>query len=365
MIKYYAKFHQSAQLQSNNIRFFRVFKSVKEMVDFRKSLNSPTESIGFIPTMGALHDGHISLMKKALSMNKTVIVSIFVNPTQFSKGEDLDKYPRQLKSDLSILKSTGIKYAFCPTDSEIYPSNPLCHVEPTNFSSIYEGIARPEFFRGVATIVCKLLNIVRPTHAFFGQKDISQCILVRRMAQDLNLPVEVVVCPTQREKDGLALSSRNVFLSQEEGELGDRALLAPMLFKSLAEGVRLWENDSRLLSGSAGSARDRKARVEGKVRRCLSRGGANDHRLTVEYVSVASHRDMREIDDERGEPPTLDGVVISAAIRMGNVRQIDNVLAGQAVKDILGDQVRSADKPAWISEHNIELLLDENYKEEE
>jgi pantoate--beta-alanine ligase len=270
--------------------------------------------LGFVPTMGALHEGHISLVNKAMTECDAVASSIFVNPTQFSKGEDLDKYPRTMEKDVSMLSAAGVEFVFAPgSTDELYPSSgSLCHVEPAAFSRICEGVARPEFFRGVATIVCKLFNIVQPTVAYFGQKDISQCILVKRMVQDLNMPVEIRVCETMREVDGLAMSSRNTYLSPDERKV------ANILYRALCAGKAACNNNS-----SAGGS--------GFVSRDVISAAVTDVLKTepmvskIEYISIASHRDMKELDSVKAD---TTGAVISSAIRLGNVRLIDNLLVG-------------------------------------
>ena len=204
--------YKSTSTTSFNSRGIHILPTISEMRSYRKEV----ESVAFIPTMGALHAGHLELVRKGLTEHKTTVVSIFVNPTQFGVGEDLDKYPRTFEKDVKLLKDMGVDCVFAPNQDIMYPAGGLCHVEPSRFSTILEGIARPQFFRGVATVVCKLFNIVQPDSAYFGQKDISQCILIRSMVHDLNMPVEVKVCPTMRESDGLAMSSRNVYLSPNE-----------------------------------------------------------------------------------------------------------------------------------------------------
>jgi pantoate--beta-alanine ligase len=276
--------------------------------------------LSFVPTMGALHDGHLTLVKQAKEKNCKVVVSIFVNPTQFSVGEDLDKYPRQLEADLAKLKPLGVDCVFTPTQQEMYPGDSLCHVEPAKFSQISEGLARPEFFRGVATVVTKLFNIVQPSYAFFGQKDISQCILIQRMVRDLDMPVHVKICPTIRETDGLAMSSRNAYLSPAERPV------CGILYKALMDAKRVCERTecrkTPLKREEIIATTEAVLRSEPQVTR-------------IEYVSVASHIDMTELAAYDAHAPGA-GAVISAAIRIGNVRLIDNVLVGQAVKDILG-----------------------------
>ena len=176
-------------------RCVHIARSVKEMREYTNVQRSRSSvPIGFVPTMGALHSGHVTLMQRARRECGVVVASIFVNPSQFSPGEDLDKYPRQFESDLKMLESAGVDCVFAPSDvKEMYRTQSLCHVEPAQFCSIHEGVRRPEFFRGVATVVTKLFNIVQPSVAYFGQKDVSQCILIQRMVSDLNIPVDIQV----------------------------------------------------------------------------------------------------------------------------------------------------------------------------
>ena len=293
----------------------RTIHIVRTTDELRKHrLNLGNSKVGFVPTMGALHDGHLSLARKAKIECDIVIASIFVNPTQFSAGEDLDKYPRTFEKDLAMLESTGVDLLFAPNLEEIYGKNVLCHVEPSDFSHISEGKARPDFFRGVATIVCKLFNMVTPTVSYFGQKDISQCILVKRMVEDLNMPVKIDICETLRENDGLAMSSRNTYLSPTERNV------AKILYKALNSAKLKFDNNI-----NDTSREDLSAAVYETLK--------SEPMVTeVEYVSIASHLNMKELSVvDRG-----GGAVISSAIRIGSVRLIDNVLLGTAVTDILG-----------------------------
>ena len=289
--------------------------SIEAMRDYR----AKNPSISFVPTMGALHDGHLTLVRRAKEMNSKVVVSIFVNPTQFSAGEDLDKYPRQLEADLEKLRPLGVDCVFTPTQADMYPGGSLSHVEPANFSHISEGLARPDFFRGVATVVCKLFNIVQPTYTFFGQKDISQCILIQRMVRDLNMPVNVTVCRTIRESDGLAMSSRNAYLHPVERPACNvlyKALSAAKLYCDQTKDNRFPAKREDIIATVNSILRQEPLVTQ------------------IEYVSVASHRDMTELTSYSAHAAGA-GAVISAAIRIGNVRLIDNVLVGQAIRDIL------------------------------
>jgi pantoate--beta-alanine ligase len=282
--------------------------------------------IGFVPTMGALHFGHISLMKTAQKYNKIVISSIFVNPTQFSQGEDLDKYPRQLEADLDLLKQNDIDAVFIPNFDQIYPGKQLCHVEPSDFSNICEGKARPEFFRGVATIVCKLLNIVQPNNAYFGQKDISQGILIKRMVEDLNIPVDIKICQTIRESDGLAMSSRNAYLNSDERKV------SKILYKALNAGRNICDEASS--NSSLEMSADRFVSSEAIIETIEAVLRSEPLVTSIEYISVASHKDMKE---KNYYSLLNDGLVLSSAVRIGKVRLIDNVLVGNAIEDILFD----------------------------
>jgi pantoate--beta-alanine ligase len=294
-------------------RFLHIARTIKEMRQYRHAL-SKDDTIGFVPTMGALHSGHLSLVNYARQENQIVIASIFVNPTQFSPGEDLDKYPRTVEKDLEMLKQSKVDCVFLPSDpSEIYGNNPLCHVEPAAFSQIYEGSKRPNFFSGVATIVCKLFNIVQPTVSYFGQKDISQFILLRRMVDDLNIPVTVKALPTLREEDGLAMSSRNVYLNTKE------RIASGVLFKALQGAVDLCEEQSIIST----------VEMISRTKMILSQEPLVSE---VQYVSVASPYDMKELTTANVQ----DGAVVSAAIKVGSVRLIDNLLVGNAKNIIYG-----------------------------
>lgn len=295
-------------------RFLHIAKSIPEMRQFRNILER-SKTVGFVPTMGALHAGHLSLIERASKENDLVIASIFVNPTQFSIGEDLDKYPRTVEKDLEMLRSLNVNSVFLPSTSEIYGTNPLCHIEPKAFSNIYEGMKRPNFFSGVATIVCKLFNIVQPTVSYFGQKDISQFILLRRMVEDLNIPVIVKASPTLREVDGLAMSSRNVYLNEKE------RIASSILVKALQAAVDTCELSS---TGSVSSSQ-----MIDVARNVLAQEPLVSE---IQYISVASPHDMSELSTANIQ----DGAVISAAIKVGSVRLIDNLLVGQAKKIIYG-----------------------------
>jgi pantoate--beta-alanine ligase len=298
---------------STAARDLNVAESIAEM---RMSRHEMKGTVGFVPTMGALHIGHLSLVDEALRENDNVVVSIFVNPTQFSAGEDLDKYPRTVAKDLSMLKAVGAKHVFLPNNTEMYKPNSLCRVEAPAFNNIYEGSKRPDFFRGVATVVCKLFNIVQPDVAYFGQKDISQFIMLRSMVDDLNMPVTVKACPTLREKDGLAMSSRNVYLTPEEREV------ASILVTALDAAAYVCT--SRNQPVTAQEMRDAAMKVL-SLQPMVSE---------VQYISIASPETMKELSTVTES----EGAVISSAIKLGNVRLIDNILIGGARNRIYGNK---------------------------
>jgi len=191
----------------------KILNSPKEAIEFRKTLNG---SIGFVPTMGALHEGHLSLIEKAREENDFVIVSIFVNPTQFLPGEDLEKYPRRLEADFEICKRAGVDAVFTPSPENMYTNDEVLIKAPKIKGYILEGFNRPGHFDGVLQVVNKLFNIIRPTRAYFGKKDAQQLYLIKQMVDNFFFNIEIVECETKREKDGLALSSRNIYLSEEE-----------------------------------------------------------------------------------------------------------------------------------------------------
>ncbi|WP_353684096.1 pantoate--beta-alanine ligase [Thermodesulfovibrio sp. 3907-1M] len=203
------------------------------MREISRELRAKGKSIGFVPTMGALHEGHLSLIKRAKEENDFTVVSIFVNPTQFAQGEDYDRYPRDVESDKEKLQKIEIDYLFLPDVESLYPQGYSTYVTVEGLSDKLCGKFRPGHFRGVATIVCKLFNIIKPAKAYFGQKDYQQSLIIRRMVEDLNFDIEIIVCPTIREQDGLAMSSRNLYLNEEERKA------ATVIYKALQEGEKL------------------------------------------------------------------------------------------------------------------------------
>ncbi len=253
--------------------------------------------------MGALHEGHLSLVKEARAQNDIVVASIFVNPTQFGKGEDFDKYPRQLEQDLDLLGECGVNQVFAPNIEDMYGPNHVTFVDCDGFDDIPEGAARPGHFRGVATIVTKLLNIVKPTNAYFGQKDAAQCVLIRRIVEDLNLDLDVVIMDTIREKDGLAKSSRNAYLTEQERQV------APVVYRSLLAAKEMFDKNPSASSSELITATQNVLKSEPLV-------------SEIQYISVDNKATMKPVF----QPSKEDGAIISLACKVGSVRLIDNIL---------------------------------------
>lgn len=261
--------------------------------------------VGVVPTMGALHEGHLSLVDAAKAECDLVVATIFVNPTQFAAGEDLDQYPRPLKNDLRHLKEGGASIAFCPAMEEIYPPGYSTYVSPPEIAAPFEGLHRPDHFRGVATIVLKLFQMVPAQVAFFGQKDYQQTLVVKKMVEDFNLPIEIRVCPILREPDGLAMSSRNVFLSDEQR--GRAVAISKVLAEIEPEILRLTDHSSALKNRLTGVMETARKRLEVKVDK-------------IHYLEVVDAQTLQSISD------TTTEVVIVAAADVGDTRLLDNRL---------------------------------------
>ena len=256
-------------------------------------------TLGLVPPMGFLHEGHLSLVRKCRSQNEMTAVSIFVNPIQFGPGEDLEAYPRDMERDLALLESEGVDMVFAPSPGEMYPENFSVHVEEDDLSRVLCGASRPGHFRGVCTVVAKLFNIVRPGRSYFGQKDYQQVQVIKRMVRDLNIPVEIVTCPIVREEDGLAMSSRNLYLTPEQRRS------ALLLNRSLAMA------DDMVRNGETSSEKIMGAVIE-KI--------SSDPALSIDYVSL---RDAGNL----GDLEILDRkAVLALAVRVGKARLIDNII---------------------------------------
>ena len=258
--------------------------------------------LGLVPTMGALHEGHLSLTRQARADNATMAASIFVNPTQFGPNEDFATYPRRLERDLELLAAEGADLVFVPPPDEVYPEGFDTWIEPGAVAEGMEGAARPGHFRGVATVVAKLFTITRPDRAYFGQKDGQQVAVIRKMNADLNLGVEVVTMPTIREPDGLALSSRNAYLTPEQRET------APAVYRALCAAEDVWrrgERDAESIRRAAMNILERETMID-----------------AVDYVSIVDADSMRPLQQtlRDGRP-----VMVATAVRLGAVRLIDNV----------------------------------------
>jgi pantoate--beta-alanine ligase len=276
----------------------RVVETISEFRGLRSSAG-PGDTVGFVPTMGYLHAGHISLVEGARRENSRVAVSIFVNPTQFGPHEDFSRYPRDMERDLSLLRDAGVDWVFAPTVEEMYPDGYSTYVDVEGITTVLEGAARPGHFRGVATVVSKLFNIVQPTRAYFGQKDAQQVAVIKRMVLDLNFPLEIVTVPTMREPDGLAMSSRNVYLNPEERQA------ALCLSRALTAARDLWRAGER--RGSA-------------LRDAMQLVLDAEPLARPDYVSVADPLTLQELDDSGQAREAL----ASLAVRVGKTRLIDN-----------------------------------------
>lgn len=258
--------------------------------------------VGFVPTMGSLHEGHLSLVRESLRQTDCSVVSIFVNPTQFGPEEDFQEYPRDLERDSSLLKDLGVDLLFVPENKEMYPEGFKTYVEVTDLQDMFEGRSRPGHFKGVCTVVSKLFAIVRADVAFFGQKDAQQAVIIKRMVRDLNLDVDIQVLPTVREKDGLALSSRNVYLTE------DQRKAALCLVKSLEEAKRLIESgekDSRV--------------VMSEMKRAIRAEPLAD----LDYIAIVDLDNLESLDKIKGE------ALIAVAVYFGKIRLIDNMIVGR------------------------------------
>ncbi len=276
----------------------RVLSTIAEFKQVRQEV---TTSVGFVPTMGYLHEGHLVLARRAKAENGIVAVSIFVNPTQFGPTEDFARYPRDPDRDLSLLEKEGVDWVFMPSVEDMYPQGSSSWVNVEKVTDRLEGAIRPGHFRGVATVVAKLFNIVQPTRAYFGQKDAQQVVVIKKMVADLNMNLEVVVVPTVREPDGLAMSSRNVYLNPQERQA------ALVLWKSLNLARQLW------LEG------ERKAEI---VRQQMASLIQKEPMARIEYSSIAHPETLEELTEI--DQPAL----VSLAVRVGKTRLIDNVTLG-------------------------------------
>jgi pantoate--beta-alanine ligase len=262
------------------------------------------QSVGLVPTMGYLHEGHLSLVAQARAENEIIVASIFVNPLQFGPKEDFGRYPRNLERDLALLETAGVTAVYHPTVEEMYPTGFDTNIAVGCITTVLEGAVRPGHFQGVTTVVAKLFNAVGPQRAYFGQKDAQQVAVIRQMVRDLNFPLEIIVCPIVRESDGLALSSRNVYLSPEERRA------APVLHQALQAAAQLWQSQPDQRDGPA-------------LRAAISAVLASEPLGQPDYVSAANPLTLQEYD---GPIPPGQGVLLSLAVRFSSARLIDNLL---------------------------------------
>jgi len=279
----------------------RTVRTVAGMKAALAELRAQGRTIGFVPTMGYLHEGHLSLVRECRKSADVTVASIFVNPLQFGPREDFRRYPRDPERDGSALEKEGVDILFLPSDREMYPEGYRTSVEVAGLQERLCGRTRPGHFRGVATVVLKLFNIVRPDWAFFGQKDAQQVVVLRRMAEDLNMDVEIRAMPTVREPDGLAMSSRNSYLSAEER----RAAL--VLFRSLEEARRMFENGERAAS---------------RLRECLLTSIASEPLAELDYAEVVDPDSLEPVERIEGE------ALVALAVYVGKTRLIDNTILG-------------------------------------
>jgi len=274
----------------------KVVETIDDMKRLRQQLAEP---VGFVPTMGYLHEGHMTLARQAKAENPSVVVSIFVNPTQFGPREDFNKYPRDPQRDLAMLEKEKTDIVFMPSVAEMYPPRFNSWVEVGKVTDRLEGAARPGHFRGVATVVTKLFNIVQPARAYFGQKDAQQVIVIKKMVAELNMNLEVVTVPTVREPDGLAMSSRNIYLNPKERQA------AIVLYKALTLAQKLWsqgENDAK------------------RLRQEMTALIQKEPLASIDYVSIADPETLDALDTVKAP------AVVSMAVKIGKTRLIDNIV---------------------------------------
>ena len=275
-------------------------QTVFTLTDLRSTRLSFSGTVGLVPTMGYLHEGHLSLIRRAREECDHVVVSIFVNPTQFGPKEDLAKYPRDLERDFRLIEPYT-DLVWTPSAETMYPQGYQTWVEVEAMTRPLEGAMRPGHFRGVTTVVAKLFNAVQPHKAYFGQKDAQQVAVIRQMVRDLNFPLEIVVCPTSREPDGLAMSSRNVYLDP------DQRKAATVLFRSLSAAKELYERGERSAE-----------KVRGKMKEVL----AGEPLAEPQYISCADYDTLEELDEIKGK------ALLSMAVFFGKTRLIDNFILG-------------------------------------
>lgn len=276
----------------------KIINKPEELQKIIEQLKKEGKTVGLVPTMGALHCGHISLIKKSVSQNDITVVSVYVNPIQFGPNEDYEKYPRPIEKDIQVCKDNKADFLFLPANETLYNKNFSTYIYNNDISKIMCGITRPMHFQGVCTIVSKLFNIAMPTRAYFGLKDYQQYTIIKQMVKDLNFNVEIVGCPIVREESGLAMSSRNTYLSQEE------KVQAAGIYKSLCLAKQLF--------GEGKSIKDIKQVVEENILKIPN--------SKIDYIELRNSQNLQEVDD-------FDkNIVVAVAVKVGNVRLIDNIV---------------------------------------
>ncbi len=279
----------------------KIFHTIADIRDFVRQARGKGLIVGLVPTMGYLHEGHLELMRQAAKICNTVIASVFVNPTQFGPGEDLDRYPRDLERDARLAEGAGVDAIFNPSVEEMYPAGYCTYVDLERITEKLCGLSRPGHFRGVATVVTKLFNIVKPDCAFFGQKDAQQALVIKRMVDDLNLDLQILIVPTVREADGLAMSSRNTYLDPGQR----RAAL--VLYRSLLKGQEEFRKGER---------------DPVKICRLVTETIRAEPRVVIDYVEIYSHPDLEPVEKIQGP------LLLALAVKIGSTRLIDNILLG-------------------------------------
>ncbi len=277
----------------------RIIETVADMKAVIKSQKQAGKSVGLVPTMGYLHQGHISLVKHSTTENDFTVVSIFVNPTQFGPNEDFDKYPRDLEKDMKLAERAGVDIVFAPSVKEIYPEGYKTYISVEGITEIMCGKSRPGHFRGVTTVVAKLFNIVTPNKAYFGQKDAQQVAVIKQMVKDLHMNLEIITCPIIREADGLAMSSRNVYLNSEERKA------ALVLSQSLFDAQKLVESGER---------------SKEKLYKSIHDHISSESLANIEYIEIVDADTLENINKIEKR------MLVALAVRFGNTRLIDNII---------------------------------------
>lgn len=275
-----------------------IIKKISEVKKKILEIKKSKKTIGFVPTMGALHDGHLQLVKQSVAENDFTIVSVFVNPIQFNNAEDLKKYPRNLDKDVKLLEEAGCNFVFTPEVEEMYPEPDNTEFDFGKLDKVMEGAARPGHFRGVAVVVKKLFEITKPNRAYFGKKDYQQLAIIKQLVEDYKMPLEIIPCETVREKDGLAMSSRNLRLTKEEREV------APKIYKALKNAKKIY-----------------KKHTPKELEKIIKTEIENEKMISVEYVSIVDSKTLQSIDKWED----CKHCVVCLACFLGKVRLIDNI----------------------------------------